>query len=70
MKIFFKAMARQEATNTEQATEVLLSVDEVAKKALVGGGKVFGKPSEIQGWMYGCGFCDLDGHRWNALYTQ
>ena len=20
--------------------------------------------------MYGCGFCDLDGHRWNILYMD
>ncbi len=62
----------------KNATEVLLSidagsraeVDEIAKKAADAGGTVFGKPSEIQGWMYGCGFADLDGHRWNMLFRD
>jgi hypothetical protein len=57
-------------------TKVLLSidaeskaeVDELTKKATKAGGTVFGEPAEHQGWRYGCGFTDLDGHRWNVLY--
>lgn len=64
--------------NTVAGTEMLISVDadtreEVdvyAAKAEEAGGTVFGKPSEVQGWMYGCGFTDPDGHRWNALYMD
>ncbi|WP_256213145.1 hypothetical protein [Bacillus sp. OV322] len=26
--------------------------------------------SLLDGWMYGCGFADSDGHRWNALYMD
>jgi predicted lactoylglutathione lyase len=26
--------------------------------------------AENQGWMYGCSFSDLDGHRWNILYMD
>jgi predicted lactoylglutathione lyase len=31
---------------------------------------LFAKPAENQGWMYGCGFFDLDGHRWNILFMD
>ncbi|MFD0677987.1 MULTISPECIES: VOC family protein [unclassified Paenibacillus] len=34
------------------------------------GGTIFSKPTEHQGWMYGCGSADLDGHRWNMLYMD
>ena len=69
-------------TNTEIAaqkqTEVLLSVDaqskeevdEMAKKAVEAGGASDHKPSEMKGWMYGCVFSDLDGHRWNVLHMD
>ncbi|MDP1746996.1 MAG: extradiol dioxygenase [Bacteroidota bacterium] len=74
----FKNFTNNEIVNTKKATEVLLSidaesreeVDEMAKKAEAAGGIVFGKPGENQGWMYGCGFTDLDGHRWNVLYMD
>ncbi|MFC4617565.1 VOC family protein [Camelliibacillus cellulosilyticus] len=45
-------------------------VDEMAKKAVNAGGTVFGEPGESDGWMYGCGFADPDGHRWNMLYMD
>lgn len=74
----FKKFTGNEIVNTKQASEVLLSidaesraeVDEMALKAEAAGGIVFGKPGENQGWMYGCGFTDLDGHRWNVLYMD
>jgi predicted lactoylglutathione lyase len=74
----FKSFTRAEIADTKQTSEVLLSidaesreeVDEMARKAEEAGGIVFGKPSENQGWMYGCGFADLDGHRWNILYRD
>ena len=64
--------------NTALGNELIISfdaasreeVDEVARKVEAAGGTLFGPPSEIQGWMYGCGFVDLDGHRWNALYMD
>jgi uncharacterized protein len=60
------------------STEVLLSidaqskeeVDEIAAKAIAAGGSSTNKPSEMKGWMYGCVFSDLDGHRWNVLYMD
>ena len=45
-------------------------VNEMATKVVNAGGNVFSKPSEIQGWMYGCAFADIDGHRWNILYMD
>lgn len=74
----FRNAAQHEITDTQQSSEVLISfdaesreeVDELAKKVEMAGGTVFGKPSEIQGWMYGCGFTDLDRHRWNALFMD
>ena len=74
----FKTFAQHEITDTKLSAEVLISidaetreeVDEIAKKAADAGGNVFAKPAELQGWMYGCGFADLDGHRWNVLHMD
>ena len=74
----FKSFTRQELSDTTLSTEVLFSidaesraeVDALAAKAKEAGGIVFAEPGESQGWMYGCGFCDLDGHRWNVLYMD
>ena len=74
----FKGFSGNEIADTIKGTEVLLSidaqtraeVDELAKKAVEAGGIVYGKPGEKDGWMYGCGFTDLDGHRWNVLYMD
>ncbi|MGN6396862.1 MAG: VOC family protein [Mucilaginibacter sp.] len=65
-------------SDTSKGSEVLLSfdaesreeVDEMAKKVVAAGGKMFSDPAEVQGWMYGCGFSDPDGHRWNMLYMD
>src|SRR6185436_11940786 len=74
----FKNFTRNNIPDTKQSTEVLFSfdaesreeVDELAKKVKEAGGTLYGEPGENQGWMYGCGFCDLDGHRWNVLYMD
>lgn len=68
----------QTITNTAQSNEILFSigadspaeVDELARNAVDAGGKLYGKPGYKDGWMYGCGFTDLDGHRWNVLYMD
>ncbi|MWV46977.1 hypothetical protein GRF59_25525 [Paenibacillus sp. HJL G12] len=44
-------------------------VDELLEKVVLAGGTVFGKPENKNG-MYGAGFADLDGHRWNVLYMD
>jgi predicted lactoylglutathione lyase len=74
----FESFTRHTITDTKQSTEVLFSidaesreeVDELAKKAANAGGTVFAQPGEKDGWMYGCGFSDPDGHRWNVLYMD
>jgi uncharacterized protein len=74
----FKKFIGSEIADTKLGTEVLFSfsaenkdeVDEMAKKVTDAGGTIFGKPSDIQGWMYGFGFIDPDGHRWNSLYMD
>lgn len=61
-----------------QGNEVLLSidaqskeeVDELVEKAIAAGGTSTHKPVEMTGWMYGCVFTDLDGHKWNVLYMD
>jgi predicted lactoylglutathione lyase len=65
-------------TNTDQSNEVLFSigaqspaeVDAMAKRAVDAGATLYGKPGYTDGWMYGCGFSDLDGHRWNILFMD
>lgn len=74
----FKNVARMEASDTTKGSELLISidaesreeVDELTVKAEKAGGTVFGRPSEIQGWMYGSGFTDPDGHRWNVVHMD
>ncbi|WP_180322369.1 VOC family protein [Mesobacillus foraminis] len=44
--------------------------DEMALKAEGTGGSVVSRPDDQGGWMYGCGFADPDGHRWNVLYMD
>lgn len=74
----FKTFTRNEIADTKRSTEVLFSidagsreeVDQLARKAADAGGTLFAEPAENQGWMYGCGFSDPDGHRWNVLYMD
>jgi uncharacterized protein len=74
----FKDFSKNELTDTKHSTEVLVSfsaesreeVDETARKVFDAGGTIFSEPAEIQGWMYGFAFEDLDGHRWNQLFMD
>lgn len=74
----FKGFVQNDLSDAHKKTEMLVSydaesreeVDEIAAKAVKAGGTLFGKPSEVQEWMYGFGFSDLDGHRWNVLHMD
>jgi predicted lactoylglutathione lyase len=74
----FKGFTKSEISDTKRGAEVLISfdaesreeVDETAKKVRDAGGRIFSEPSEIQGWMYGFAFADLDGHRWNMVFMD
>jgi predicted lactoylglutathione lyase len=73
-----KGFMKNEISDTRNGSEVLISfdaesreaVDETARKVFEAGGTVFSEPAEIQGWMYGFAFADLDGHRWNQVYMD
>ena len=74
----FKKFINSDSSIANNATEVLLSidaeskeaVDEMAKKAVDAGGASKHKPKEMEGYMYGCIFTDIDGHQWNVLYMD
>ena len=74
----FKGFVKAGIADANNFAEVLISfdaesrqeVDDLARRASEAGGVVYGQPGESQGWMYGCGFSDPDGHRWNALYMD
>lgn len=73
----FQQFTENDIADTAAGTEVLISIDAQSReevdalldKVVHAGGTVFGKPRD-QGWMYGAGFSDLDGHRWNVLYMD
>jgi len=77
-EMLFSSFSQNGLTDTKSGSEVLISidaenreeVDELAKKVEEAGGTIFAPPAESQGWMYGCGFADLDGHRWNVLFMD
>jgi hypothetical protein len=74
----FAGFTRHAVADTAKGTEVLFSlgadsrlqVDDIAQRARSAGGVVFAEPGESNGFMYGCGFCDPDGHRWNVLFMD
>ena len=74
----FEAFSQINITDTKTSSEILISfdaesreeVDELAKKVTAAGGNLFAPPAEIQGWMYGAAFADIDGHRWNVLFMD
>ena len=73
-----KGFMKSEIADTRNGSEVFISldaespeeVDETAKRVWDAGGAIFSEPAEIMGWMYGFAFTDLDGHRWNQVYTD
>lgn len=74
----FKNFTGSEIPDPKQGTEVLFSidaesreeVDELAEKITKAGGTIYAEAGDTDGWMYGFGFVDLDGHRWNVLYMD
>ncbi len=74
----FSGFTNNALSDTTKGTEVLFSlgadsrdqVNDIANRVKSAGGTVFGEPRESNGFMYGCGFCDPDGHRWNVLFMD
>ena len=63
-----------DASSTETCISLgATSVEEVdarLKQAVDAGATVFSEAEYMGGWMYGAGFADPDGHRWNFLYMD
>ena len=74
----FENFTGNKISDARHGTEVLFSidaetkeeVDEMAKKVVNAGGTIYAEAGDNNSWMYGCGFADLDGHRWNVLYMD
>ncbi|HEY8023666.1 MAG TPA: VOC family protein [Burkholderiaceae bacterium] len=74
----FSGFTSHAVSDTSKGTEVLFSlgvdsreqVDDIAVRVKAAGGAVFGEPRQSNGFMYGCGFSDPDGHRWNVLFMD
>ena len=74
---FFKSFTKKEIVDATKGTEAIIAlsaeskenVDEMIRKALEAGGSPPDKPQD-QGWMYGHGFQDLDGHLWEVLWMD
>ena len=74
---FFKTFTKKQIADASQSTEVILAlsagsrteVDEMIRKAVEAGGVAPGEPQD-QGWMYGQGFQDPDGHLWEVIYMD
>lgn len=77
-KDLFKGFCSHQIADTNAGTEVLFSidaenkeeVDALLQKAEDAGGSIYAKGGEKDGWMYGGGFIDPDGHRWSVLYMD
>lgn len=77
-KDIFQSFTPYAVADVSNSLEMLISIDAesaeevnaLLQKAEDAGGKVFAKGTEQRGWMYGGGFTDLDGHKWNILYMD
>jgi len=77
-KSLYEGFAGTSVADDRSGSDVLFSfdaespeeVDELAKKVVLAGGSLYGEPGYKDGWMYGCGFIDLDGQRWSILYMD
>lgn len=77
-KEMFQNFIKHNITDSSTSSEMLLSIDAQSREevdalqqnVIDAGGTIFAEAGENQGWMYGMGFCDLDGHRWNVLYMD
>ncbi len=74
---FFQSFTNKSIANAHTTTEVIVtvslptkeSVNDLVGKAMQAGGTT-SKPPMDQGWMYGWGFQDMDGHLWEAVYMD
>ena len=74
---FFKSFTKKDICDTAKATESIIClsaenrerVDDLVNRALKAGGKAPNEKND-QGWMYGWGFEDIDGHLWEIVFMD
>ena len=74
---FFQTFTNKPISDATKSTEVLVclscesreKVDDLVKKAIAAGGGAPREP-QVQGFMYGHGFEDLDGHIWELIFME
>jgi predicted lactoylglutathione lyase len=74
---FFKTFTNKEIADATKSTEVIVSlsaesrdeVDALVRKAVDAGATTIKEPID-QGFMYGHGFQDLDGHLWETMWMD
>ena len=74
---FFQTFTKKAIADTTKTTEVFIclsaesreAVDALVSKAVAAGGTTPNDPQD-QGFMYGHGFQDLDGHLWEVMYMD
>ncbi|GAC1532458.1 MAG: VOC family protein [Sediminibacterium sp.] len=74
---FFKTFVKKEICDTKKSTEVLIclsadsreQVNEIVNKAITEGATIRNQPND-QGFMYGWGFEDPDGHTWESMWMD
>ncbi len=74
---FFKSFTKKEIPDTTQNAQVILAlsadsregVDELVNKAVAAGATTPNEKQD-QGFMYGWGYQDLDGHLWEVMYMD
>ena len=73
----FKEFTPKEICDSTKSCEVLIAlscenreqVDDLVRKAVAAGGKVFRDPQD-HGFMYAHAYHDLDGHTWEVFYMD
>ncbi len=73
----FATLVGAKVEDLPKGNEILISlgvdsreeVDSIQANAEAAGAKIFGRAGENNG-MYGCGFTDIDGHKWNVLHMN
>ena len=74
---FFKTFTKKEVADATKTTESIIclsadsreKVDDLIKKAVEAGGTTPNEKQD-QGFMYGHGFQDLDGHLWEVMWMD
>lgn len=73
----FKTLTKKQVADATKSTEAILAlsaesreaVDELVSRALKAGATIPNRKQD-QGWMYGHGFQDPDGHLWESVYMD